>query len=136
MWLHSAPDQLHAMIEHARSAPDEVCGVLVGQREPLQIKSIVAGRNVHPQPQQHYLIDAATLLHADDLAWSAGQEIIGFYHSHPHGAAVPSPHDRHDAWPGYVYVIVAWANDMAYVCAWIVDEHGKTHPLRFIDALR
>lgn len=120
--MHSARDQLHAMIEHARSSTNEACGVLIGQREPLKIKSIVAGRNVHAQPQQHYLIDAATLLQADDLARSAGQEIVGFYHSHPRGAAVPSAHDRRDAWPGYVYIIVAWVNGTPYVCAWLVDE--------------
>lgn len=119
------------VIEHARSSTREVCGVLIGQREPLEIKSIVAGRNVHPQPQQHYLIDAATLLHADDLAHSTGQQIVGFYHSHPRGAAVPSPHDRRNAWPGFVYMIVAWANGTPYVCAWIVDKQGKVRPVVF-----
>lgn len=119
---------LTTIIEHARSSPREVCGVLVGQRERWQIKSIVAGRNVHAQPQQHYLIDAATLLHADDLARSTSQEIVGFYHSHPRGAAVPSAHDRRDAWPGYVYIIVAFTNGTPYVCAWVVDDQGKVRP--------
>lgn len=119
------------LIEHARSSSNEVCGVLIGHREPLQIKSVVAGRNVHAQPQQHYLIDAATLLHADELARSTGQQIVGFYHSHPRGAAVPSPHDRRDAWPGYVYMIVAWANGTPYVCAWVVDEWQQVRPAIF-----
>ena len=129
MSLHSAHDQLYALIEHARSSPHEVCGVLIGQREPVQIKLRVAGHNVHVQPQQHYLIDAATLLQADDLARSTGQEIVGFYHSHPHGAAVPSPHDRREAWSGFVYIIVAWANGTPYVCAWLVDEQGVVRPV-------
>ncbi len=120
---------LHAMIDHARSSPDEVCGVLVGQRTPLHIVQIAAGQNVHSQPQQHYLIDAATLLYADDLARSTGQAIVGFYHSHPHGAAVPSAHDRRNAWPGYVYIIVAWANSTPYVCAWTVAQHGVVRPV-------
>jgi proteasome lid subunit RPN8/RPN11 len=129
MWLHSAQDHLRVMIEHARSSPREVCGVLVGQREPLRVKLVVPGHNVHPQPQQHYLIDAVTLLHADDLASRTGQEIIGFYHSHPHGAAVPSPHDLRYAWLDYVYIIVAWANSTPYVCAWFVDDQGKVGPV-------
>ncbi len=122
-------DHLHTIIEHARSSPHEVCGVLVGQREPLRIDQIVAARNVHEQPQQQYLVDAVTLLHADDLARSTGQEIVGFYHSHPGGAAVPSSHDLHDAWPGYVYFIVAFAESIPYVCAWVVDREGTVQPV-------
>jgi proteasome lid subunit RPN8/RPN11 len=122
-------DHLHTIIEHARSSPGEVCGVLVGQRDPLQIEQIVAARNVHEQPQQHYLVDAAALLHADDLVHSTGQEIVGFYHSHPHGAAVPSPHDLRAAWPGYVYIIAGFADDVPYVCAWVVDERQQVRPV-------
>jgi len=124
-------DHLNLIMEHAHSSPHEVCGVLIGQHAPLRIEQIVAARNVHPLPQQHYLIDAATLIHADNLAHSTGQEIVGFYHSHPRGAAVPSPHDQRDAWPGYVYIIAAFANGMPYMCAWVVDERQQVHPVSF-----
>lgn len=123
------PDHLAALIEHARSSPHEVCGVLVGQRDPLRVNQVLAARNVHRQPQQHYLIDAATLLHADDLAQRTGQQIVGFYHSHPRGAAVPSPHDLQDAWPGYVYLIAAFAQGTPYVCAWLVDDRQQVQPV-------
>jgi proteasome lid subunit RPN8/RPN11 len=33
--------------------------------------------------------------------------VVGFYHSHPEGAAVPSERDRRRAWPYYVYAIVS-----------------------------
>jgi proteasome lid subunit RPN8/RPN11 len=33
-------------------------------------------------------------------------QLVGFYHSHPDGAAVPSPFDREAAWPWYSYLIV------------------------------
>jgi proteasome lid subunit RPN8/RPN11 len=117
---------LHTIIQHARSSADEVCGVLIGQRSPvLHIDEVVSGRNVHPQPQSHYLVDASTLLHVDELAQATVREIVGFYHSHPRGAAIPSPLDRRDAWPGYVYVIVAFAGGAPYVCAWTVGEDGR-----------
>lgn len=121
---------LHALINHARSSPDEVCGVLIGSRTPqLRIDQIVSAPNIHPQSQRQYLIDAPTLLHADDLAQRSDREIVGFYHSHPHGAAVPSAHDRRDAWPGYAYVIVGFADGTPYVCAWAMTEDGRIHPV-------
>lgn len=113
--------QLQALIDHARSTSDEACGVVLGQRQPLLIKQIVPARNVHPQPQHHFLVDAATLLHADDLARANDSQIIGFYHSHPRSAAVPSPADRHAAWPGYVYVIIGFAGTLPYICAWYME---------------
>lgn len=122
-------DQLYSMIAHARSSPGEVCGVLVGRLAPFRVDQAVPGHNVHVNPQQHYLIDATTLLHADDLARATGQEVVGFYHSHPRGAAVPSVHDLRDAWPEHVYLIVAFANGLPYVCTWQVDQQGKLRPV-------
>ena len=34
-------------------------------------------------------------------------DVIGFYHSHPDVAAVPSVFDREHAWPTYSYLIVS-----------------------------
>jgi proteasome lid subunit RPN8/RPN11 len=39
-----------------------------------------------------------------------GLELVGFYHSHPNGAAEPSRVDRENAWPWYNYLIVAVAD--------------------------
>ena len=41
-----------------------------------------------------------------------GDEILGFYHSHPHGAAVPSATDVAEAaYPGSVYAIIGLSAD-------------------------
>jgi proteasome lid subunit RPN8/RPN11 len=37
----------------------------------------------------------------------AGESLLGYYHSHPTAAAVPSRFDRDVAWPFYTYVIVS-----------------------------
>ncbi|HEX6293291.1 MAG TPA: M67 family metallopeptidase [Herpetosiphonaceae bacterium] len=112
------------------AADAEVCGVLLGRRAPhIALTMIVAGHNVHPTPRQHFLLDAPTLLKGDARARAAGDELIGFYHSHPNGSAVPSPHDRRDAWPGYVYLIVAVERGQPRsVCAWICDAAGTLRP--------
>jgi proteasome lid subunit RPN8/RPN11 len=127
--MQLSADHLHAIIRHARSSPDEVCGVLIGQRMlVLRVDDVLPARNIHLQPHSQYLVDAATLLHADEQAQATGREIVGFYHSHPLGAAVPSPHDRRNAWPSYVYLIVALADGMPYVCAWVSGKDRRLRP--------
>lgn len=114
----------------AAEATTEICGVLIGRRTPqIVVHGIVPGRNLHRRPQQHFLLDAQTLLMADAQARAAGDEILGFYHSHPNGNALPSPHDRRDAWPGYLYLIVAVERGAPrYLCAWICHSDGTFQP--------
>lgn len=128
------PEHIVAIIAAAAGSTSEVCGVLIGQRTPqLVVHGIVPGRNLHARPQQHFLLDAQTLLQADAQARATGDEIVGFYHSHPHGSALPSSHDRRDAWPGYLYLIVAVERGVPrYFCAWICRPDGvfQSEPIR------
>jgi desampylase len=114
----------------AAASSGEICGVLVGRRSPrLVVDTLIPARNLHPTPQSHFLLDAHTLLHADAQARNTGAQIIGFYHSHPNGSALPSPQDRRDAWPGYVYLIVALEHGSArYICAWLCHKDGTFRP--------
>ncbi len=122
--------QLATLFRIAAASSAEVCGVLIGQRVPsLTIDAIVAGQNLHPTPQYHFILDAQTLLQADTQARRAGHEIIGFFHSHPNGSAVPSPHDLRDAWPNHVYVIVALAAGAPqYLSAWVCEAGRRFRP--------
>ena len=111
---------LDALFAHAATGVNEVCGILVGRCVPTPVvESIVPARNMHPVPQRHFLLDAATLLQTDDAARARGQAIIGFYHSHPNGIALPSPEDRRLAWPAMLTLIVAMEQgEPRYLCAW------------------
>lgn len=120
--------QLLTLCQHAAGTAEEVCGVLLGRREPaLTLRTIVVGRNVHPRPAQHFLLDAATLLQADAEARARDLEIIGFYHSHPNGRPLPSPTDRQTAWPGYLMLIVGQTGGRCAVSAWVVAD-GSLRP--------
>lgn len=114
----------------AAGSSNEICGVLIGQTEPqFVVDAIIPGRNIHATPQHHFLLDAQTLLRADAQARAEGNRIVGFFHSHPNGTALPSPPDRRDAWPGYVYLIIAVDRGMPrYLCAWLCHTTGLLQP--------
>lgn len=99
-----------AIVAHARSAaPEEACGVLAGRREGNRSAVVAAHRtaNVAADPQTRYEIDPTEQLDVFDRIEDKGNEIVGFYHSHPAGPPRPSAIDSEQAaWPNYSYVVV------------------------------
>lgn len=93
--------------EAAAAAPAECCGALVGQlhRGAARIRTLLPVANAATDTRR-YLIDAPTVLRLERQAVCAGLEVVGFYHSHPSGAAIPSGTDLELAFPGYLYVII------------------------------
>jgi acetoacetyl-CoA synthetase len=69
----------------------ERCGLLVGQ--PGTIERLHAARNAADHPHR-YLIDPRDHFDAIREARRLGQRVVGAYHTHPHGPAVPSERDR------------------------------------------
>lgn len=86
---------LRAILQDARLTPDiERCGLLLGRGG--EITGSIAAANVHPDPTRHFELDPAVLLSAERSARDAGEagtQLLGHYHSHPVGAAVPSATD-------------------------------------------
>jgi desampylase len=122
---------LDQMLTHAASREVEVCGVLIGRRSPaIAVEIVIAGHNIHATPDQHFLLDAAMLLRADAEARTTGREIVGFYHSHPRSAAVPSRTDRHESWPDHLMLLVGMTHSgLRYACGWIIDRDGLPIPV-------
>jgi proteasome lid subunit RPN8/RPN11 len=101
------------LLAHARAAsPAEACGVLVGTRgdasdRPDAVREVRRVDNVAAGPRSRYELDPEATLAAIERVEAAGDDLVGFYHSHPHGLAEPSATDRRRAtWAGYVYCIV------------------------------
>ena len=95
------------MLAHAREeSPNECCGLLVGRRGA--VARAVRARNLEAGPTR-YLIDPQDHIDAMKDAREEGLQVIGAYHSHPAGAAAPSPSDIAEAsgGPDFLYVIVA-----------------------------
>ncbi len=102
------------VIAHARAgAPEEVVGVLVGERGPPdRVTRIERATNAAATPETRYELDPAEQLSLLESIESAGADVVGFYHSHPNGPAEPSATDAARAtWDGYVYAIVSLAGE-------------------------
>lgn len=97
MELAVTSQALAAMRAHAAAAhPHEACGILLG--EGGRITEARAAANVHPSPRSHFEIDPQALIDAHRAARGGGApEVLGYYHSHPHGPAQPSATDRASA---------------------------------------
>lgn len=97
-----------AIVAHARhAAPAECCGLLLGTTS--EITEAVPARNLSADPNR-FLLDPRDHIAARRAARTRGLDIVGFYHSHPHSAAAPSPTDIAEASYGdAVHLIVSLA---------------------------
>ena len=68
--------------------------------------------NSHDGPRStRYAIDPAELLRAYKTAREADLEVIGYYHSHPDGSAMPSDTDLATALPDVSYLILGVSSE-------------------------
>jgi proteasome lid subunit RPN8/RPN11 len=118
---------------HGEAAyPGECCGAMVGRvdgaaKEVLRLSPAVNRRTDDPH---RYLIDPDDLRRLEREVREAGQEIVGYYHSHPDHPARPSAFDAEHAWPWYSYLIVRVDRGRgADMASWVLDdERPVMHP--------
>ena len=90
--------------------PEEGCGVLLGRDEGERrvVERAVAFENRREDSRRNrYLIAPEALLVVERDAREEGLDVVGFYHSHPDHAPLPSAFDLEHAWPYYSYLIVS-----------------------------
>ena len=118
---------------HGEAAyPAECCGAMVGRaegaaKEVLRLSPAVNRRTDDPH---RYLIAPDDLRQLEREVREAGQEIVGYYHSHPDHPARPSAFDAEHAWPWYSYLIVRIDRGRgADMASWVLDdERPLMHP--------
>ena len=125
---------LGGLLADAKNAPDrEVCGLLFGADG--RIAEAEATANVAADPARSFEIDPAALFAAHRRARAGGAAVIGHYHSHPSGAAVPSARDTAQAMgDGALWLILTagegrlWRSDRlgAFDEVALVVDGGKT----------
>lgn len=84
--------------------PNEACGVLIGNNSNGQVESIWELENIL-ESTHNFQIDSFDYLKVEKWAIARGKDIIGFFHSHPNAAAVPSLKDSQYMLPRLNYII-------------------------------
>ena len=115
-----------------RTLPEEACVLLVGRVEDdeVRVTRAVPCPNQAPEGERHhrFSIDPRAVLNVRRTLRGSGEAIVGFYHSHPDGRAVPSVLDLEHIrlWPETVWLIVPMVDEEAHPArAWWLDA-GET----------
>lgn len=98
--------------------PNECCGVMLGQIGDDGVKRVQASVRCDNRRldslHNRYSIDPREVVHIQREARGKGQDIVGFYHSHPDHPARWSQTDLAEAhWTGCSYVITSVINGRA-----------------------
>src|SRR5713226_10294267 len=111
--LKIAPKYYAALRRHGEETyPHECCGVLLGRMEDSGLRVVTStarcGNTRTDSPQNRYNIDPKELVRIQREGRDRGEDIIGFYHSHPDHPARWSSTDLAEAhWFSCSYVITS-----------------------------
>lgn len=124
-------------VHGAEGYPNEICGILLGPRGERRATEVRRARNtVVDRAHDRYEIDPRDHIRIQREADNAGQDIIGYYHTHPDHPAQASRFDTERAWAGYVYLIVAVEKGApADANAFVADQDGgpfRPEPLEIV----
>jgi proteasome lid subunit RPN8/RPN11 len=121
--------QLDQIVAHALENPEqESCGILAGRHG--RVSEIHRARNVAETPRTRFQMDPHDILSITDEIDAAGLDLLGFYHSHTHTQAYPSPTDVAD-WPArwypdaYCLICSLMEEDRPSLRAFKIGEDGK-----------
>jgi proteasome lid subunit RPN8/RPN11 len=112
----SQSDYLSLRQHGEETYPHECCGVLLGRFDDNGTKSVTksvsrvvrCGNTRADSPHNRYQIDPRELIRVQREGRERGEDIVGFYHSHPDHPAQWSPTDLAEAhWFGCSYVITS-----------------------------
>jgi len=94
-----------------RDYPFECCGLMLGRFEDGRKQVLetypISNAREEAAKRNRFLIRPEELVRGEKYARAKAFDVIGFYHSHPDEAAVPSQYDLEHAWPTYSYIVMA-----------------------------
>jgi proteasome lid subunit RPN8/RPN11 len=135
------PENIFQQMRHhgEETYPNECCGVLLGQVDLDQNARSVSlaircGNTRTDSAHNRYHIDPKELIAAQKTARQRGEDIVGFYHSHPDHPAQWSPTDFAEAhWIGCSYVITAVARGKAEITNSFLLDGSTEEDKKFVD---
>ena len=104
-----------------RAAPVEACGLLLGAGagRDARVRYATVHGNRAADPARSFALDPGVVVAVHARARAARLDVLGAWHAHPGGQAVPSAVDLLEAWPGAVLLIAALRDGrMAGARAW------------------
>ena len=119
--------------------PHECCGILLGSAdwekgERTVTRALRCGNSRADSPHNRYCIDERELIAAQKQARERGEDIVGFYHSHPDHPARWSATDLAEAhWLGCSYVITSVTKAKADVTNSFALTGTLEEEKRFVD---
>ena len=114
-------------------APREACGLLFG--DARAIIGFQATENVAEDPERHFEIDPVALFAALRAERTGGPRIVGYWHSHPSGDAMPSPTDAAmAAGDGKLWLIAAGEAMTLWRAVRSGVVYGRFEPVGFAEA--
>ncbi len=118
--LKLSPSAYAALRLHGEETyPHECCGILLGQMsgDGRVVSSVVrCGNTRADSPENRYHIDPRELVRIQREGRERGEDIVGFYHSHPDHPARWSANDLEEAhWIGCSYVITSVEKGLAKI---------------------
>ena len=120
---------LDEIVSHCRrETPVEACGILGGRVTKADgaivrdvLKVYTCGNELDSATE--YRISGEEQIQAFIDIERSGMELLGFYHSHPRGGAMPSQVDRERGnYIGYSYMIVSLSPTK--VSSWVLGNEG------------
>jgi desampylase len=115
----------------AASPKEEICGLLFGDCE--QVRDIEPVANVSRKPETRFEIDPAALIAAHRRVRGGATALLGYYHSHPNGAALPSAEDALQAAPdGAIWLIIAASELKAWRAVADGAVYGRFDPVAIL----
>ena len=102
-----------AIRAHGREAyPHECCGALLG-KDGIVTSTVPLANVTEEGPRRRFRVSDKDYFAVQRAADRSGEDLIGFYHSHPDHHAVPSQYDLDHAFPSFAYVIVSVMDGVA-----------------------
>jgi proteasome lid subunit RPN8/RPN11 len=137
--LKISQSEYEAIRRHGEETyPHECCGVLLGSfgDDGTRVVRSTAqcGNTRTDSPQNRYNIDPRELVRIQRQGRERGEDIVGFYHSHPDHPARWSPTDFAEAhWIGCSYVITSVDKGVAQITNSFLLDGTEESDKRLVD---
>lgn len=107
--------------------PNETCGLIFGTivGGTTVAEAYTVMRNVSLTPSRSFRFDPAQWVSSYYEAQKNQRNIVGFFHSHPHGDPLPSVQDGREWTPWGTYWIVGFAESQGQIVVYRMDSRDR-----------